>query len=223
MAPAQIELFGDFILDFNTYCWSNHLAHSFLLQQTLSMNILVRTKGYEGSTAFLTAGFITYSFLVIYGVTVLSPADFWMEVNSTDNTGNAFNINFAYKTIFRQGLGIIIGSLTAFLIGQFLDVLVFQRLRKYTGEGKIWLRATGSTLVSQLIDSFVVLFIAFYVFGNWTLEQMLSVGIINYIYKGALAILLTPLLYVAHYFIDNYLGKDSANEMAEEAADSDFF
>ena len=220
IAPAQIELFGDFILDFNLT--AGVIIWPIVFVTTDIINEYFGKKGVR-RISFLTAGFITYSFLVIYGVTVLSPADFWMEVNSTDNVGNAFNINFAYKTIFRQGLGIIIGSLTAFLIGQFLDVLVFQRLRKYTGEGKIWLRATGSTLVSQLIDSFVVLFIAFYIFGNWTLEQMLSVGIINYIYKGALAILLTPLLYVAHYFIDNYLGKDSANEMAEEAADSDFF
>ena len=81
--------------------------------------------------------------------------------------------------IFQQGLGIILGSLTAFLIGQFLDVLVFQHLRKFTGSGKNWLRATGSTLVSQLVDSFVVLWIAFFVFGNWSMEQVLSVGVIN--------------------------------------------
>ncbi len=65
--------------------------------------------------------------------------------------------------IFRQGLWIIIGSMVAFLIGQVLDVLVFHRIKKITGEKRIWLRATGSTLVSQLVDSFVVLFIAFYV------------------------------------------------------------
>ncbi|MFT4741643.1 MAG: uncharacterized PurR-regulated membrane protein YhhQ (DUF165 family), partial [Marivirga sp.] len=64
---------------------------------------------------------------------------------------------------------------------------------------------------------------AFYVFGNWSIEQMIAVGIINYIYKAGMAILLTPLLYVAHYFIDNYLGKEKAAEIANKAGDNDFF
>jgi len=68
-----------------------------------------------------------------------------------------------------------------------------------------------------LIDSFVVLFIAFWIFGNWPLTQVLAVGIINYIYKFTTAILLTPLLYLAHSAIDRYLGKEHAEELANEA------
>ena len=84
----------------------------------------------------------------------------------------------------------------------------------------IWLRATGSTLVSQLVDSFVVLFIAFYLFANppWSFKQVVAVGIINYIYKFVVAIVLTPLLYLAHGIIDKYLGKEKALELSEEAA-----
>ena len=160
--------------------------------------------------------------MIIYLVTKLVPASFWLDLNNTDKDGNAFNINYAFQTIFRQGLGIIIGSLVAFLIAQLLDVFIFQRLRHITGKKMVWLRATGSTLVSQLIDSFVVLGIAFYIFGNWSMMQILSVGIINYIYKFTVAILLTPLLYVAHYFIDRYLGQDVANKMADEAGEDLF-
>ena len=220
LSPAQIPLLGDFTLDFNLT--AGVIIWPIVFITTDIINEYFGKKGVR-RISFLTAGFITYAFLVIYGVTMLTPADFWLDVNSTDPEGNPFNINFAYSTIFRQGLGIILGSLTAFLIGQFLDVMVFQKLRKLTGEGKIWLRATGSTLVSQLIDSFVVLFIAFYVFGNWSLEQMLSVGVINYIYKAVIAIALTPLLYLAHDIIDRYLGKDNASQVAEDAASSDFF
>ena len=82
----------------------------------------------------------------------------------------------------------------------------------------MWLRATGSTMFSQLVDSFVVITIAFYVFGNWDLKQVFSVGSINYLYKGAVAILLTPILYGAHYLIDNYLGKEYAEELSHKAA-----
>ena len=99
---------------------------------------------------------------------------------------------------------------------------VFHSLKKITGSRAIWLRATGSTLVSQLVDSFVVLGIAFYVFGNWSLTQVLAVGIINYLYKATSAIVLTPLLYVAHYVIDRYLGKEHAEELANEATMSGF-
>ena len=82
----------------------------------------------------------------------------------------------------------------------------------------IWLRATGSTLVSQLIDSFLVLGIAFYVFGNWSIQQIIAVGIINYIYKFTVAIILTPLLYVGHGLIDSYLGEETSKKMTQEAA-----
>ena len=87
----------------------------------------------------------------------------------------------------------------------------------------IWLRATGSTFVSQFIDSFVVLGIAFYVFGNWELSQVLAVGVINYIYKFSVAILLTPLLYLGHGLIDRYLGKDLSEKMMEEASEDTAF
>ena len=137
--------------------------------------------------------------------------------------GNSFDIDYAFSKVFRQGTRIIFASLVAFLVGQLLDVFIFQKLRKITGGKMIWLRATGSTLVSQLIDSYVVLFLAFYFLApqdtKWPVAQVISVGVINYIYKFVVAVLLTPLIYVAHYFIDNYLGKKEAHYMADEAAD----
>lgn len=217
--PAQIHLFGDFVLDFNLTAGAVIWPVVFI-----TSDIINEYFGKAGvrRISFLTAGFIAYSFLVIYLVTTLPPAKFWLEVNAKDSAGNAVNINNAFGMIFRQGLGIIIGSLTAFLIGQILDVSVFHSLKKITGNRAIWLRATGSTLVSQLVDSFVVLGIAFYVFGNWSLTQVLAVGIINYIYKATSAVVLTPLLYVAHYFIDRYLGKEHAEALANEASMSSF-
>ncbi|WP_276496422.1 queuosine precursor transporter [Pontibacter litorisediminis] len=166
----------------------------------------------------LTVVLILYAFLVITAVTGLPPAQFWLDVNSTDAQGNPFDINYAYNSVYRQGLGIILGSVAAFLLSQFLDATVFHWLRRFTGSSKIWLRATGSTLVSQIIDSLVVLFVAFFVFGNWSMKQVLSVALINYIYKFSVAILLTPLLYLAHYLIDGYLGERYAEQQIEEAA-----
>ncbi len=221
MEPASLKLFGDFVLNFDLTAGAVIWPVVFL-----STDIINEYFGRKGvrKISFLAAGFIAYAFLVIYVITKLAPADFWLQVNSTDPVGNPFNINFAFSKIFTQGLGIIVGSLTAFLLGQFLDVFVFQKLRKYTGSKMIWLRATGSTLVSQFIDSFVVLGIAFYILApeesRWSLTQLASVGSINYIYKFSVAILLTPLIYVGHYFIDQYLGKELAEKMTREAAES---
>jgi uncharacterized integral membrane protein (TIGR00697 family) len=217
--PAQIHLFSDFVLDFNLTAGAVIWPFVFI-----TSDIINEYFGKAGvrRISFLTAGFVAYSFLIIYAVTTLPPAQFWLDVNAKDAAGNAININNAFQMIFRQGLGIIIGSLTAFLIGQVLDASVFHYLRGITGSRKIWLRATGSTLVSQLVDSFVVLGIAFYVFGNWSLAQVMAVGLINYLYKATTAVILTPLLYIAHYVIDRYLGKEHARELANEGAMSSF-
>ena len=218
LAPASITLFKDFVLDFNLTAGA--LIWPVVFITTDVINEYFGKKGVRRIT-FLTIALIIYVFLVISLVTSVSPAQFWLDINSSDASGNDFDIEFAYTKIFRQGLGIIIGSLVAFMIGQFLDVYIFQKLRKVTGKKMIWLRATGSTLISQLVDSFIVLFIAFYIFANppWSIQQVVAVGIINYIYKFVVAIALTPLLYVAHGIIDKYLGVEAADRMADEAAE----
>jgi len=165
--------------------------------------------------SFTAAGLIAYAFLMVYFAMGLHPADFWVQ---RETNFGVINMDEAFNTIFGQGLWIIIGSLTAFLIGQLVDVYVFHFLRAFTGSSKIWLRATGSTLISQLIDSFVVLLIAFYFGAGWNLSLVLAIGVVNYIYKFAVAVFLTPLLYVLHFFIDNYLGKELAHQLIEQSA-----
>lgn len=219
LPPANIHLLSDYVLDFN-------LTAGVIIWPVvfITTDIINEYFGKQGvrRISYLAAACIAYAFIVIYIITLLPPANFWMEVNNTDPNGNPFNINFAFKKIFTQGLGIIVGSLIAFLLGQLLDVFVFQKLRKITGSKMIWLRATGSTLVSQFIDSFVVLGIAFYLLApaesRWSIPQLLSVGMINYIYKFGIAIALTPLIYLAHYLIDRYLGMEASIELQEEAA-----
>ena len=121
----------------------------------------------------------------------------------------------AFDTVFRASGRIIAGSVTAYLIGQMIDISIFHFLRARTGPKLLWLRATGSTIVSQLIDSFVVLFVAFY--GSLTVSQIVDVGITNYIYKFFIALLVTPLLYISHNVIDRYLGEPLAEQMMEQA------
>lgn len=165
---------------------------------------------------------ICYAYLMIYLAIGLTPADFWQ--NSYTDRGLT-DAQLAFRLLFGQGLGIIIGSLVAFLIGQFADVFIFHRIKRWTGDKSVWLRATGSTLVSQFIDSFVVLAVAFYFVPmltansgqQWPYEQVLAVGIVNYLYKFVVAVALTPAIYLGHFLIDRYLGHEEAGRLKTAA------
>lgn len=165
--------------------------------------------------SYLTAALIAYGFVVIYLAVGLSPADFWIKDFEAQGVPD---MQVAFKAVMGQGQWIIIASLIAFLIGQIIDAQVFYRIRSLTGKENVWLRATLSTAISQLIDSFIVLYIAF-VLGppKWALSLFFAVGIVNYSYKLLIAILLIPSLYLIHYIIDAYLGKEQASIMKQEA------
>ncbi len=166
--------------------------------------------------SWIAVAYICYAFVAAYAAIALAPAGFWVEANRDLGVPD---IQRAFALIFGQGLWIIAGSVVAFLIGQLIDVAVFHRIRRATGERLVWLRATGSTAISQLVDSFVVLYIAF-VLGpqQWSIAQFLAVGTVNYAYKLAVAIALIPLLYFARRLIKTYLGADEAERLRNEAA-----
>lgn len=176
--------------------------------------------------SWMAIGLIIYAFIIVFVAIRLTPADFWPQshlaiypegVEREAWRQKVGNFDSAYGLVFGQGLWIILGSMVAFLIGQIVDVTVFHRIKRLTGEKKVWLRATGSTLVSQFIDSFIVLFIAFYIGANWSLVMVLAIGIVNYIYKFIVALILTPVIYLAHELIDRFLGEEMAREMKREA------
>jgi uncharacterized integral membrane protein (TIGR00697 family) len=167
--------------------------------------------------SILTCILIAFAFVVVGLAIHLQPADFWItqQVN-----GQAVNMPLAFNAIFGQGMWIIVGSITAFLIGQMVDVLIFHRIKKITGDKALWLRATGSTVVSQLIDSFVVIFIAFYLNPayHWSWQMVAAIGLVGYTYKFIVALLMTPILYLVHAIIDGYLGKDLSYRMTKLAS-----
>ncbi len=172
--------------------------------------------------SYLTVCLLAYAFLMYYLAIALVPAGWWSGSRTEQGVPD---MQSAYSQIFGQGIGIILGSLVAFLIGQVVDVVIFHKIKKWSGEKYIWLRATGSTLVSQLIDSFVVLIIAFYIYPTlypaqgkpWAISLVLSVCIGNYIYKFIVAVLMTPVIYAVHGMIERYLGEKTAAEMKKSA------
>lgn len=176
--------------------------------------------------SYLTAGLIAYGFAMLFLAIELAPAEFWRTAHIKPTwtpeeqaavRAQVADYNTAYSIVFGQSLWIIVGSLVAFLVAQIVDVTIFHRIKKITGEKKIWLRATGSTLVSQFIDSFIVVFIALYIGQQIAFAQVLAISIVNYIYKGIMALALTPVIYLLHWAIDHYLGEPLATQMKEMA------
>ena len=133
----------------------------------------------------------------------------------------------AFEIAFGQTTSIVVASLCAFALAQWLDVHVFTWLRHNTGGKHLWLRAQGSTIVSQMIDTLAVIYLAFVVIPMlagkepWTLANALSVSLTNYVYKFLIAVGSTPVLYLVHAAVDRYLGKETAEALVHHAHPSD--
>jgi uncharacterized integral membrane protein (TIGR00697 family) len=154
---------------------------------------------------FLTVGMIAYAYLVL--ILVLR-----IPASPSGIDGKAFN------AVFNQSKYIIVGSMIAFVISQLVDVMIFHLFRKRTGHALLWLRSTGSTVFSQMVDSIVVLYIGLALPYGWSAQKFASVAVTNYSVKLLVAVLVTPLIYLGHWLIELYLGKTLAEAMAEEAA-----
>ena len=169
--------------------------------------------------SFLTVGLIIYVFIAVFIAIIVVPDPWWQfESGNLGSREPVFDMQAAFERVFGQGLWIIAGSVIAFLVGQFLDVFVFHAIKKRTGEKLVWLRATGSTIFSQMVDSFLVLTIAFYIGGDWDLVRVLAIGSVNFMYKFIMAIVLTPFIYLGHYMIDRFLGEEVSQRLKRQAA-----
>ncbi len=166
--------------------------------------------------SWIAVALILYGFMFAFAAIHLAPASWWVDAAKDQGVPN---YQYAFAAIFGQGLWTIAGSVVAFMLGQLIDVSVFHRIRRMTGEKHVWLRATGSTAVSQLIDSFVVLYIAF-VLGpqQWPTSLFMAVSTVNYVYKMLAAIALIPLIYLMRRAIIGYLGAARAAQLRDQAA-----
>lgn len=147
--------------------------------------------------SLITAGLIAYTFfLLLIGLHI--PAV----------KGDGLITDEQFTAVFGQSMWIIVGSITAFLVSQLIDVTIFHFVKNKTGKKMIWLRSTGSTVISQLFDSFIVLGIAFWLPGKIDTKMFIASAITGYTVKLLIAIGLTPLIYLGHYLIEKYLAKD---------------
>ena len=162
----------------------------------LTTDLINEYFGREGvrKLSFITSGLIAYCFFVLYiALNIPSAAGF--------NTVN----DEQFTAVFGQSMWIIVGSITAFLVSQLIDIAIFHFFKKKTGNRMIWLRATGSTVISQFFDSFIVLGIAFWLTGKMDTATYIQSGLAGYFVKLIIAIVLTPLIYVGHGWIKKYI------------------
>jgi queuosine precursor transporter len=185
----------------------------------ISTDIINEYYGVKGVKflSFLTAGFISIAFIAFYISIKLPAIDWWIPVNTDKGVPD---MQAAFSQILGQGMNIILGSISAFILGQIIDAYIFRRIKKITGEKYIWLRATFSTVISQFIDSFVVTFVAFYIFQGWTFPKVLAICMVGYSYKFIMSILMTPVVYLVHAAIEKYLGHQLASQMKKQAIES---
>jgi queuosine precursor transporter len=217
LSEMSFHFFGETIHGISLTC--GVLLWPFVFIFTDIINEYFGTRGVR-FLSIITAVMVAYTYVMLQLAMGSEPASWWQ---ASSQYGAAMNFNDAFHAVFSQGGNIIVGSLIAFLLGQIIDVTVFHWVKKMTGERYIWLRSTGSTLVSQLIDSFIVLFYAFYIAKlgtaqQWSINLVLAVCMVNYIYKSAMAFLLTPLIYLLHWGIERYLGETLAKRLKDEAA-----
>lgn len=163
----------------------------------------------------LTAALIAFAFVVMGFAIGMPPADFWVGMNAAQGVPD---MQAAFAGIFGQGMNIIVGSLSAFVVGQLVDAFSFRAIKRLTGDRRIWLRATGSTLISQLIDSVVVTYMAFWVLrSDFSFARCTALVMTAYAYKLLVAIVSTPLVYLVHAGVERYLGAERAAAMRAAA------
>lgn len=144
--------------------------------------------------SLITASLIAYAFIILFLA---------MQIPAVKGANLVTDAQF--KGVFGQSMWIIVGSITAFMVSQLIDVTIFHFVKNKTGNKMIWLRSTGSTVISQLFDSFIVLGIAFWMTGKMTTEVFVISAFTGYFVKLIIAILLTPLIYLGHSLIEKYI------------------
>lgn len=211
MMPANMTIFGEsglgFTLTVGIVIWPVVFIMTDLINEYYGV------KGVR-FLSVLTACIIAFAFLVFYIAIHLAPDDYWI---GSQKVNGVPDMQAAYTQILGQGMSIIFASLTAFLIGQMADATIFKKIKKLTGEKNIWMRATLSTLVSQLIDTICVSYIYLYFSLGFSFPRVTAIVLTGYIYKFAIAIICTPLIYLVHNGIEEYLGKEKAAAMKHSA------
>ncbi len=143
---------------------------------------------------------LAYAFILIAGalpIAAIADAPDWTGVNEV-----------AFQNVFMGSQRMIVASLCAYMVAQLTDIAVFHALKRATESRLLWLRATGSTTLSQLVDTVVINLAAW--LGVLPIEEIFTVMISSYLVKVLIAVGLTPLVYLCHSAVERLLGIEPA-------------
>ena len=155
-------------------------------------DVLTEVYGFRVARGVIWLGFAMNLLVVIaLWLTGLLPgAFFWGESDQG-----------SYSRILGLVPGIVVASFIAYLVGEFSNSTVLALL-KYKMQGRLlFVRTIGSTIVGQGLDSFIFIFIAFGVFGDWSGTALLGAALAQWIVKILYEAVATPLTYLVVNFM----------------------
>ena len=199
LTGGKLFTFGPFTLSIGVIPWPVVFIATDLINEYFGREGVKRL-------TLMTIALIVYAFVVLF-LSIQVPAASFSPVTDAQ-----------FQAVFGQSMWIIVGSVIAFALSQMIDVFIFWLVRHKTGPRFLWMRATGSTVVSQLIDSIVIIGIAFWLPGKVKTSEFLTVAASNYSFKLIVALGITPLLYAGHAAIDRFLGMEEAHQLIEQSA-----
>ena len=164
-------------------------------------DILTEVYGFARARRAIWAGFAALLFmgLMEWVVVHLPVAPGW--------TGQA-----AYERVFGSGWRIILASLTAFFVGDFLNSVVLAKMKVWTGGKYLWTRTIGSTIIGEGADSLIFYPLAFYGMADWPIEILGAVMLSQFILKVSWEVILTPVTYAVVGWLKRHEGVDVYDE-----------
>jgi uncharacterized integral membrane protein (TIGR00697 family) len=173
----------------------------------LITDIVEEVRGKEATKIFVHAGFLS-----------LCIAIFFVFVSTGLPPSPLYPHNEAYKYVFSNSLRMILASMTAFIISQYHDIWAFNFWKQKTNGKYLWLRNNFSTIVSQLLDSIVFMFIAFYrATPEMDVAAVFSMVLPLWALKVIFALLDTPFVYLGIRWLASEDVKEDSHEESREA------
>lgn len=179
----------------------NASAAIFVLPLIFTINdIITEVYGKERARSIIRSGLIVIFLILVTSVvfTQLPPSKRFMATEA------------AYDTIFGLSARIAAASLTAFALAEFLDVIIFTKIREKLGKGKLWLRNNASNFAAQFIDTFVFMTLAFYSFDKpFAINAIFLWSLIlpYWLLKCFMSVIETPFVYLGVSWLKNDTNK----------------
>jgi len=160
-------------------------------------DIMTEVYGYARARRAIWVGFTALAFMAVMEWTVvhLPVAQGW--------TGQA-----AYERVFGSGWRIIVASMSAFFVGDFVESVVMAKLKIWSQGKRLWMRFWGSTVVGEGIDSLIFYPLAFYGMMDWPVSALGKVMLSQFVLKVGWEVLLTPVTYAVVGWLKRREGVD---------------